>query len=490
MRLWILLFAWSAAVAGEGVEGYVVDAVTGAPIEGAYFFARGSSPNGFSARTDASGHFRIEERSSGAVVRAGYLTAQWSWSQNKVLAMTPQAVISGTIEDEDGFPVSAEVVALHYQLVNGERKLVAPGLRPWVRSDDQGHFRVYGLRAGRYRLGVTPGSGWDRRYVPQFFPGGLEPGDSDLFEVKAGQELSGIELRIRRYEGVTVSGRVTGLAGGAVRLSVMLQSNTGSLHGSYQTSARNDGSFTIPHVPPGAYTLLAQSGRGYPPRAGEFLAQQRLQVATDDVRGLTLALREVQPIDLAGTVIFEGGGKPAPVLISVSGGGPIVAAHSDENGSFVLKGLLPVRYHLNVFDDRRSAPTFTPISAQFGGKEVLHDAFDVYGPQAGPLRITVSFRQIPVSGTVSDSSGEPVAGAAVLLSFSGQPYRELWASTDEHGAFRSFSPMAGEFHVFVLRDPSQTDLIRDPEFVAAHEHDFPPVRLIDGPNPPLVLRMP
>jgi hypothetical protein len=50
----------------------------------------------------------------------------------------------------------------------------------------------------------------------------------------------------------------------------------------------------------------------------------------------------------------------------------------------------------------------------------------------------------------------------------------------------------GDFHVYVLTDQggSQTDLLRDPDFLKAHERDFAPVHVVEGRNAPLVLRLP
>lgn len=510
MKSSFLLLAFSAGLAAQGLEGDVVDAVTGAPVEGAYVSSyMNSGP--IISRTDAAGHFHFVETplSSLQVVRTGYLRAggsgppQSSAGLSTVrIALTPEAVISGKVQDEDGFPVErAQVWAMHYRLVNGERQLQPVGTLQ--QSDDLGQFRLNGLPAGRYHIRVAPGDlvNWDKRYVPLFFPGGLQPGDTDLFEAQAGQELSGVELRLTKYDGVSVTGRVVNADGAAAlgnRFVSLHQSGGLGFHGTGWL--QGDGNFTIRHVPPGDYVLRMQSGN-YPPKAGDFMAQQQVQVGGSDVRGIVLTRHEVQAVDLPGTIVIEGGGKLAPMRIGVRGGmGSGVTTRSDEDGSFVVKGLLPGHYSIQVRPDLKivngevdpASFRYVPaVSARLGEKEVLRAGFDLDGPPAGPLRITLSSRSFRASGVLLDAAGRPVAGAMVMFMSTSRPITQTWPSrTDSKGAFGVSLRAAGEFRVFVAPDQSGTDLLSDPDYIEAHRQDYPPIRLVDGPNPPLTLRMP
>jgi hypothetical protein len=96
-----------------------------------------------------------------------------------------------------------------------------------------------------------------------------------------------------------------------------------------------------------------------------------------------------------------------------------------------------------------------------------------------------------VTGKLLDQAGNPVSGAVVALD-SGRPNVQSWNTTNGDGTFRLGLTSVGDFHVYVVVDQggSQTDLLRDPDFLKAHEHDFAPVHIVEGRNAPLVLRLP
>jgi hypothetical protein len=85
---------------------------------------------------------------------------------------------------------------------------------PTARTDASGHFRrIDNLWAGRYYIRVysSDANDWDPRYVPQYLGGTLQPDDSHMVEVKYGETLKNVDVRLARYEGVTVSGRLEGV---------------------------------------------------------------------------------------------------------------------------------------------------------------------------------------------------------------------------------------------------------------------------------------
>jgi hypothetical protein len=510
MRFAILLLSAAGALAAQTVEGYVFDALTHAPVTGALVYANSGNQPAVS-RTDAGGHFSAPVSSNGSfaqveITRAGYLHAHRAVRGKPGEAVPglridlfPTAVIAGKLVDEDGFPVEgAQVSALRYQMVNGERKLQA-----WsssTPSDDLGEFRIFSLPAGRYciRASAYDLANWDRRYVPEYVPGVLEPTDDSWIEVKAGEERGGVNLRFTKHEGVTVEGRLaipTGVAPG--RMQVLLQQDQFAPTGYFGATQTDGGTFRITHVPPGTYKLRAQSA-GFPPKAGDFMAEQQLQVGSGDVRDVVLAVREVKPVDISGTVVLEDGGVPRTMLITLfPTTGVSVTVRSDEQGAFNLNGLLPGHYGLVVMADyaqaagrSRGANPF-PVSAILGEKEVLPVGFDLDGTSPGPLRITLTTRIYMVTGKLLDQAGNPVWGAIVALD-SGQPKGQSWIATDDNGAFRLGLTSVGDFHIYVVTDQggSQTDLLRDPDFLKAHERDFAPVHIVEGRNAPLVLRLP
>ncbi len=515
MKWCLLLLAFSTSLAGQSLEGYVVDSLMGAPIEGAYVSARAAN-GAATARTDAAGHFRVEEVSPSTdlqVFRTGYRFTRWSLPRRVPgqssqgastvrITLTPEGVVSGRVVDEDGIPAGDALLWVQqYRLVNGERRLQPVMTRPGagLHSDDLGQFRVGGLLPGRYIIQVLPNDlrNWDSRYESMFFPGGLQPGDKDLFEVKAGQELS-VELRLTKYEGVTVSGQIVserGVPGAGAFVSL---DQPGLLGAHYSGLRRNDGSFVIRHVRPGNYNLRFQSGN-YPPKAGDLIARQQLQVGDADVAGLTVTAHEAQPMDLSGTIVLSGGEVLHSVIIEAQGeSGSGVTARSDDSGSFVLRALLPGRYRIQVRPV--SVPTgpeqmIYAVSARLGEREVLSEGLDLYDPPADPLLVTLrsgssdapTFR---ASGTLLDAAGRPVAGARLMLLSTRRPVTQVWADTDSSGAFNANAAAGGEYRIFAVSDQSQADLLSDCDFVEAHRGDYPPLFLSEGAGPRFTLKMP
>ena len=255
------------------------------------------------------------------------------------------------------------------------------------------------------------------------------------------------------------------------------------------------GSFIIRHVPPGDYILRAVSA-GYGPKAGDLLGEQQLRVGGADERGIVLKPHEVQAVDLAGTVVIEGGGNPPPMHIGLRGVyGPGVSARSNEDGSFVLKDLLPGHYDMQIIPDTivngtvepgSIAGASYPVSARLGENEVLQTGFDLDGPPAGSLRITVGSHWIEIGGKVLDASGGPVSGALLAVASDGSAGQDT-AAAGANGAFRLMLRQPGDYHIHLISDQSDWD---DPDYVKKHESDFPLLRVVDGTNAPVTLRLP
>ena len=493
MRSAILLVCLSAALAAQTIEGDVYDRLTGAPLAGVSIAQMGAA-NPLVVRTDAGGHFRMGRQAAYSLqaTHAGYLSGGVTILPSQGTApvrveLTPQAVITGKLEDEDGFPVErAQVEARRYQTVDGARKLVMAG---WAQSDDCGEYRVGNLPAGRYFVHVSPGNtrNWDVRYASQYVGGSLQPDDNHAIEVAAGDERKGVDIRLMKFEGVTLAGRVEGIGAGQVSRPLTLQ---GSDQSYYASGVRvSDGTWTIPHVPPGSYTLRYLWGNN-PVKAGDLVAEMAVEVEAHDLRGLVLTPHQVQGVDVEGKIAADSGAAPGLWQIAVrgsTGSGP--TAHSSDDGSFVLKGLLPGHYQVQVLPERigtpgagAMTPYSMPISAKLGEKEVLRPGFDLDGTSPGVLRIRLG-KLTHISGAIVDTRGAPIAGATLVF-LSTQPGGQGFAITDEKGTFSAALPMAGDYHAYMANEASQGG---EEEYLKAHEKDFPLLRVVDGDNPPVML---
>jgi len=196
-------------------------------------------------------------------------------------------------------------------------------------------------------------------------------------------------------------------------------------------------------------------------------------------------------------VALKGGGNPSPVRIMLSlanGRGASVLPNAD--GSFVLKGLLPGHYEVRVMPDmkfvnggvdvRNLYGTSYPVSAQYGEKEVLETGIDLDGPAAGPLRIALD-AYIQIDGKLLSGSGEPMAGVLLAVESGEALGKCCMAFADAEGTFRLMVRHSGEYHIYLESDSGDAGA---PDYFKKHEGDFPVLRVADGPNPPLTVRLP
>jgi hypothetical protein len=240
--------------------------------------------------------------------------------------------------------------------------------------------------------------------------------------------------------------------------------------------------------------LRAQSGNS-PGAPGDLAAETQLSVSNSDITGIVLAPHAIQPVDLSGTFLVAHGGTPEPMVINLRPmTGNSVTAHSNEDGTFVFKGLLPGHYTIQARLDlagmspgeirsRTTTGFATPTSARIGGQEVLQRGFDLDGTQPPELLITLS-PLIIVQGKLIDPSGQPVAGA--VLAFKGSAH-EATAMSGSDGVFRVAFLAADDYHVVKSADPNS---LRDPDYLAVHAKDFPVLHIIAGQNPPITLVAP
>ena len=493
MKTAILLALFPAAMAAQFAEGTVYDALTGAPLPGVSVSAQ--IQNGPFTRTDASGHFRLQVASSYVVTaaKAGYLQSSQTVGrdlQNVRIDLKPESVITGKIVDEDGFPPGVAIIQpMRYQLINGRLRLVASRL---AQSDERGEYRIDNLPAGRYYIHVssTDAVNWDLRYVAQYRGGTLTPNDDYAVEVKTGETRKGINIQMKRFEGVTVSGRVEGATPNTRGMNVTLsvssdQPDPGPIP---MSQLDRDTNFTVRHVPPGTYTLRYGS---YNPRAGELLAQVSVEVADHELSNLLLTAHTVQPVDIAGQVKAREGGPAGPWNVYLrprTGTG--ASARSEEDGSFVVKGLLPEHYAVQVTPARLARDNARYpgriVSITLGDVDVQEKGFDVDGiPQQKSLTVLVTDHYALLNATVVDTQGAPLAHTGIYLKGS-QPDQAGSAVTNENGNVRVTLPEAGDYHVFVI-DPNVPSVVGDDDYISAHMADFPMVRVALGANPPVKL---
>ncbi len=488
---------------GTGViAGRVIAADTGRPVKRArVIVSSGGRPR--AASTDEQGRYRVTGLPAGSytitATKTGFVDA--SFGQRRALRTgTPVqladgqqladadirlprgGVITGHIADEDGEPLArAQVNVLRYQWTGGEKRLAPAGSD---QSDDRGQYRIFGLPPGEYFVSASAGgmdrvfgrfmnamgdfedAGENTGYAPTYYPGVTAVGDAMRVKLATAQELGGIDFQLQLVPLATVRGTVGGTTGTIVLL-VAEGAGVPRLGQSFRAPVADDRTFAIRGVPPGRYAVVAR-GEG-------VSAVQSIVVSGADV---AVSLVPVAAAEIRGTITLEAGGtempkgfsgfRIAPVALdsAVAVGRPGRASDVSDNGSFVVRGLMPGRYSV-----RASGPGGWILKAVYvNGRDITDEPLEIKTDNISNLNLIFTDRVSGIAGTVRDARGTGVPATTVVVFpsddalWTAQSRRIQTARTDHSGAYRISSLPAGEYLVVATDDVEQGEWF-DPEFL-------------------------
>lgn len=432
------------------LRGSVVDSVSGQPVPHALVSLSGTSSR--AALTDSEGKFQFEGLPAGSVIleagKPGFLTqdpvARWyptsaelqlaPDSPSALLKLIPEGVIFGQVSDENGEPLEGFSISF-FQRGAGRRGL---GLgfnmlhRP-VITDDQGKFRIAGLRSGAYYLiarppqapavSITGKSSAPSGYSPVFYPSGTEIASAVPVKVPSGGTVQA-NFSLKRELFIRLSGTVSGYSP-QQRVSVTLQ-GPGT---SQEPIFNNDtGAFQTNWLPPGVYVLIARAD-GFAQDGSGISSVASLRVdATSSHFGLHLALQPAANIPL---VVHNPTGSIVEYLQSLSLAFALVPKDSGQPGfnqpispmsppgtsSVVGAPLFFPRVAPGAYELVTESPPGVSMyaeSATWGSTDLFHDDL-VVGSSASvpPIEIVVRDDGATLSGTIS--SGDPLPPAQVVL---------------------------------------------------------------------------
>jgi hypothetical protein len=386
---------------------------------------------------------------------------------NVTVRLVKGGVVTGTVTDQQGQPLAGlNVRAMRVRDLDGSSP---PNPFPFGnedRTDDRGIYRIYGLRPGLY---VVYAGGYLNSPFPYsagggevatFYPSGTRDTAAEV-SVRAGQEVGGLDIRLRDDPARRVTGTVDSPTGAAAEFGVSIILTYASTAMPAGTAFLNpntttDRSFFFDSIADGEYDLQATAGG----RDGVMLASapQRISVRGADVTGLRLTLTPLA--SASGTLRFEPAaeaGRPAPesckavrasqlpqeTLITAAAAekksakpGSVFSrlavaqsATPDDTGAFTVRTLEAGRYRLSIrlFDEalyvraiQTPAPAPTPQRAPGAGAQrtattatataVSRDVFDVKtGQQLSGLLVRVAEGAASFAGSVA--AAEPAAGA-------------------------------------------------------------------------------
>lgn len=450
------------------LEGTVVSATTGAPLKKATVTLE--SLKELTTTTSAEGKFKFENlEPDGYTItaeRVGYLEGPGTLvvlppgesKTDVVVKLTPQAVISGRVLDEDGDPVVGVRVAYIRWVAAGEKKFkVEEDLQD---VNGEGGFTITGLTAGNYYLQAVPDrvqnkahSGDD--FTLTFYPNALDLAGAGALTVDAGAEIRNLEIRMRKSPTFRVRGKIAvpaGATGVPNQLQLISQDSTELSLGMGKSANIEKGSFEFVGVAPGSYILRSspnsQTGNhedgefGWGP--AHFFFREPIEVSDRDVDDVTAAFKPA--VDLAGT--FHANGvtlTKIPVVTLLAENFPSMRqlqAQSDNTGGFHVSQLAPDQYEVVI----SGLPDSVYIKSMRRGTQEVKGSLDLTSASDAPLEITLASNAAEVSGTLRDLKGNPVPFHLVNLWMSDDdPAKSAQTTSDGSFTFKNLAP--GDYHL-------------------------------------------
>jgi protocatechuate 3,4-dioxygenase beta subunit len=187
------------------------------------------------------------------------------------------AVIVGRVVDEAGEPLAdARVMAMRKMTLgppgaNASRDMLRPA-GPGAQSNDLGEFRLFSLPPGEYVVQAMPRADFGaasgsrtRTLLPTFFPSAADQGGAESITVGAGQTSESLVITMVGAPAYQVSGIVVDESGKPVANAMvrLIQEDAGRgaafmmMRPWNQGRTDGTGRFSLSHVTPGSYVLLA-----------------------------------------------------------------------------------------------------------------------------------------------------------------------------------------------------------------------------------------
>jgi uncharacterized repeat protein (TIGR01451 family) len=362
-------------------------------------------------------------------------------------SLTQGGSVTGKVTDDQGNPLAnADVWADYY-----ESQDWAGG----TRTDNEGNYTIRGLADGQYRVGAQAAG-----HVKMFYNNTLIYDQAQTVSVTAGQTRSGINFSLE--QGGTISGAVTDEQGNPLS-GISVQCD--SIDQSYGNGSETDtnGLYTITGLPFGTYKVYSPAFsrwgdnddnwavKWYNQKAGRKQANQvTISILTPDAVDIDFSL--IKGGSVTGKVT-DGQGNPLANADVWADYYDIddQAGHTqaDGEGNYIIQGLPDGRYR---------------IGAEAGGHvRRFYDNTPRHG-QSAPVEVTAgqttsginfSLEQGgTISGTVTDSQGNPLGGVSIECDAVGSAYSH-GAETDSNGiytltglpfgTYRLLSPSSGRW---------------------------------------------
>ena len=320
------------------------------------------------------------------------------------VAPDPMSGIAGQVSDASGEAVAdMNVVALKQIWYQGRQFLMPV---QGTQSDERGRYRIGKLTAGTYFVyarplpsfeQTAPGTASTGHAVRTYYPSTLRLSDGAPVLVSAGQDATGVDIRVMSTRTYHVIGRIAGRMdewlGGTVRLVPSEEEPMALVFGSGNISAQ--GSFDFPDIEPGAYKLEFQSRTG----AG----QMPIEVKDADVSSVVSVVGNAALRGRVRAEDFPDSVRPTMPTITLKLAdavvGPSYQANVDSSGVITADGVRPGKYFLGI----ATPPGEFVKSIQSGASELSGRELDLTFGGTISLTVAIGYGTASLNVTVAKS---------------------------------------------------------------------------------------
>ena len=402
--------------------------------------------------------------------------------QSISLHLYPAGVISGQLLDEDQDPIAGlPVLALRIDFTKGgQRSFLVAGQ---TVTDDLGNYRMPDVPPGSYlvragglmqrpmrEVSLKEGPAGRVQYQNTFYPGTSTLSEAQAVHVGPLAESRDTRFVVLAERTFTMRGKVTGgaPANGSVEVDCTSPDDIGyNFTNGRSAAADPDGSFKIPGLPPGDYTLTATStNQGIQSDLG-FAS---IHVADADVHAdveIGHAAEVYGKVEAPADVSLQG----KKIELAIFGPGFYLLHQSealDRTGRFHIKTIPPGVFTFSLATPA-SDQSFYVKKASCNGSDYAAREFTLTAESRLDCDVMLAHDTSTVHGKVT-SSDKPIAGAVVVMIPSSAELRKvprytLTARTDAAGQYKLAAVIPSDYVLFAV--PSSSDhAYFDPAFVA------------------------
>jgi protocatechuate 3,4-dioxygenase beta subunit len=423
-------------------------------------------------------------------------------------ALPRMSVISGRVTDESGEPIEGvSIYPTRVIFYEGRRRMVPVGSGP-ARTDEEGQYRITRLPPGSYAVMAKTQETWtiseDGKevllgYMPTYFPGVANAPDARRVTVGVGQEAVATDFALVPGRAAKVSGTAIDSRGLPFSRVVMSEEIRGLGYASFGPGPAGpvaaDGSFTIPNVPPGEYSISASRPAGTDGAIPE-VAIATITVQGADVTDVTLVGSTGGSV--SGRVASDDGTplktssirvliseplrtQPSPVLLGTfrnEGGG---YGGVREDGTFTAA---------HVFGRARIRVT---VPEGWMLKHVLHEGRDITdetvelrsGQELQNVQVVVTNKTTRLSGQITDAEARPVGDATVVVFASDarkwfEHSRTVRATRPDQQGQWEMKGLPGGDYLAIALEYAEDGAWYDPDYLESLRRDAREVRLDEG----------